>query len=39
MSDLYKIGIAKIPPADPDTLETTIADTGALVAYSGLRTG
>lgn len=37
--ELYEIGTAKIAPVDPHTRPTTVNSTGALVAYSGQKTG
>lgn len=39
MPELYELGMDHSNPADPDTAVTNISDTGALIAYSGLRTG
>lgn len=36
---MYSYGINRNPAADPDTRNTTISSTGAMVAYSGLRYG
>jgi phosphoenolpyruvate carboxykinase (ATP) len=37
--ELYKMALAGKTPSDPDTPMTSISNTGALVAYSGKRTG
>jgi len=39
VGELYKIGVSRIPPVDPNTKLTTISSTGALCAYSGIKTG
>jgi len=36
---LYEIGVSGLPPADPDTRNSSMSNTGALCAYSGLRYG
>jgi hypothetical protein len=36
--ELYESGI-NYTPADPNTKKNIIADTGALIAFSGLKTG
>jgi phosphoenolpyruvate carboxykinase (ATP) len=39
VSELYSYGINRNPAADPDTRNTTISSTGAMVAYSGTKYG
>jgi len=39
VAELYEFGISKTEPADPDTRMTLISNTGAMCAYSGIRTG
>lgn len=39
VSELYKIGYQSIVPVDPSTKQTTVSSSGALVAYSGVKTG
>lgn len=39
VAELYDIGYQKIVPVDPNTKSTTVSSTGALVAYSGVKTG
>jgi phosphoenolpyruvate carboxykinase (ATP) len=38
-AELYEIALLKNKPADPFTRTNSIADNGALIAYSGLKTG
>ena len=38
-ADLYEIALLKNKPADPLTRVNTLAESGALIAYSGLKTG
>lgn len=38
-AELYEISMNSLLPADPSTPQTTIASTGAMVAYSGHRMG
>jgi hypothetical protein len=39
VGELYELGCADTVSADPGTGPTTVSSTGALVAYSGKRTG
>jgi phosphoenolpyruvate carboxykinase (ATP) len=39
VGELYELGCADTTAADPATLPTTLNSTGALVSYSGKRTG
>ena len=39
VSDLYEIAFLKETPSDPFTRQTFVSNTGAMCAYSGLKTG
>ena len=39
VAEIYDIGYQKLVPVDPNTKGTTVSSTGALVAYSGVKTG